>query len=256
MKRTSILFFMILQTILTSKIYSQENKIDFPVTSEKKYLIFVKGECANRDISEFYTWDESFLIEVVNKNFYLPVEYVLQFDIHKKHIDDASGYYGPPLFWSLMKGNKEISELLLRNGANPNFKIRDGLSAFELIDEFVKDKRVPEWKANELKQLLLDYGYGYDNWNEIKPGISVSAKENLRLRTVELISSPIITTIKKNTFVKVKLIGKFDCIDGINSRCVYVEVQNGAQDNTGKLIKNGTEGWCFAGYLNDKGIKK
>ena len=249
MKRTSILFFMILQTILTLKIYSQENKIDFPVTSEKKYLIFVKGECANRDISEFYTWDESFIIDVVRKNFYSPVEYVLQYDIHKKHINDESGYYGPPLFWSLMKGNKEISELLLRNGADPNFITENGLSAYESIDEFVAKQFISQMKAYELKQMLQDFGYGNVNLDKYYINENHILRDSFELRTVELLSSSIVTTLQKGSSVKIKILGKYETIDGIKNRWVYIEKQENAKDRDGKELKTGTCGWCFGGYL-------
>ena len=234
MKR--IIFFLSFLIILITSLYSQDlSSLDN--TEEKKYLIYIKGECANRNPYDFYTWDKSFLIDVVKMNFYSAVDYTLQYDIHKKHINDEIGNYAPPLFWALQNGNKEISELLLRNGANPNFITEDEMSAFESIDTFVSNKIITDLKAHELKQLLIDFGYKNDSWNDIKISDKFFVRDNLRLRTVDTISSSIITTLKKDEDVKIIFLGKYDCIDGINDRWVFVE------------SKNKKKGWCFAGYL-------
>ncbi|MCR4734694.1 MAG: SH3 domain-containing protein, partial [Treponema sp.] len=65
----------------------------------------------------------------------------------------------------------------------------------------------------------------------------------------ETTSSNIITTLKKNSPVKIIQIGKEEIIDGIKSNWVKVEIQKGAKDRDGKSIRAGTVGWVFGGYL-------
>lgn len=40
-----------------------------------------------------------------------------------------------------------------------------------------------------------------------------------------------------------------EVIDNICSVWVKVEIQSGAKDTSGKALKPGQTGWCFAGYL-------
>ena len=51
------------------------------------------------------------------------------------------------------------------------------------------------------------------------------------------------------TKVKILELGKTETIDGISSNWVKVEVQSGAKDRDCKVIKAGTVGWCYGGYL-------
>lgn len=96
--------------------------------------------------------------------------------------------------------------------------------------------------------------YGYVETSLIKIldvdlGIIMKSNDNLRIREEEKTSSKIITTIMKGTNVKILKLGKEDNIDGINSKWVKVEIQNGSKDRDGKEIKAGTVGWCYGGYL-------
>ena len=51
------------------------------------------------------------------------------------------------------------------------------------------------------------------------------------------------------TKVQIIGIGKAETIDGIDSCWVLVEIQPDAKDTNGNVIKEGTEGWCYGGYL-------
>ena len=79
--------------------------------------------------------------------------------------------------------------------------------------------------------------------------MKMSCADNLRLRSEEVTSSKIITTMAKGTKVKILKLGKAETIDGINSNWVQVEILSGAKDIDGKAIQAGTTGWCYGGYL-------
>ena len=73
--------------------------------------------------------------------------------------------------------------------------------------------------------------------------------ENLKLRSGEATTTPVLTIMSAGTKVKILELGKAETIDGISSNWVKVEVQSGAKDRDGKPIKAGTVGWCYGGYL-------
>lgn len=76
-----------------------------------------------------------------------------------------------------------------------------------------------------------------------------AAADNLRLRSEDDLSANSLLTIQKNTRVKILETGKYEVIDGLLSNWAYVEVLSGSKDKEGNLIKDGTKGWCFGGYL-------
>ncbi len=78
----------------------------------------------------------------------------------------------------------------------------------------------------------------------------MTVSENLKLRSSEATTTPVLTVMSAGTKVKILELGKAETIDGISSNWVKVEVQAGAKDRDGKLIKAGTVGWCYGGYLN------
>ena len=83
----------------------------------------------------------------------------------------------------------------------------------------------------------------------VTPNKTMTATENLKLRSAEATTSEVITVMSAGTKVKILELGKEENIDGINSNWVKVEVLSGAKDRDGKLIKTGTIGWCYGGYL-------
>jgi len=70
-----------------------------------------------------------------------------------------------------------------------------------------------------------------------KTSASYKTTDNLRLRRSEATTSEILTTLKKATKVTVIKFGKQQTIDGITANWVKVK------------LEDGTEGWCFGGYL-------
>ncbi len=77
----------------------------------------------------------------------------------------------------------------------------------------------------------------------------MTVSENLKLRSGEATTTPVLTVMSAGTKVKILELGKTETIDGINSNWVKVEVQSGAKDRNGNAIKVGTVGWCYGGYL-------
>ena len=76
----------------------------------------------------------------------------------------------------------------------------------------------------------------------------MSVKENLKLRSAEATTSTVLNVMAAGTKVKVLELGKAETIDGINSNWVKVEIISG-KDRNGNVIRSGTTGWCYGGYL-------
>ena len=83
----------------------------------------------------------------------------------------------------------------------------------------------------------------------VSPNKTMTVSENLKLRSGEATSTQVLTVMQAGTKVKILALGKPETIDGISSNWVKVEVLSGAKDRDGKLIKAGTVGWCYGGYL-------
>jgi hypothetical protein len=73
--------------------------------------------------------------------------------------------------------------------------------------------------------------------NHFVIGTRYKVQDNLRLRSVAGLSGDIITLIRKGELITVLEEGGIETIDGITS--VWVKIR----------LPNGTEGWCFEGYL-------
>lgn len=77
---------------------------------------------------------------------------------------------------------------------------------------------------------------------------TMTVTENLKLRSGEATTTSVLTVMQAGTKVKILELGKAETIDGINSNWVKVEVISG-KDWDGNIIKAGTTGWCYGGYL-------
>lgn len=73
--------------------------------------------------------------------------------------------------------------------------------------------------------------------------------DNLYLRNGQGTSNKKITMLKENSFVYILEVGKEETIDGIKSNWVKIKTCSGTLNGEGKEIKQGTEGWCFGGFL-------
>lgn len=103
--------------------------------------------------------------------------------------------------------------------------------------------------GNDSKQLNIQNRLIEKTYSELEINQLMNVAENLRLRKEETTSSNIITTLKKDSPVKIIQVGKREIIDGIKSNWVKIELQPGAKDRDGKSICAGTVGWVFGGYL-------
>ena len=72
--------------------------------------------------------------------------------------------------------------------------------------------------------------------------------ENLKLRSGEATTTPVLTVMFAGTKVKILELGKAETIDGISSNWVKVEIISG-NDRDGNKLKVGMTGWCYSGYL-------
>jgi len=92
---------------------------------------------------------------------------------------------------------------------------------------------------------------GKMNVSNVSINKTMTVKENLKLRSGEATTTQVLTVMAAGTKVKILETGKKETIDGITSNWVKVEVLAGAIDRDGKLIKAGTVGWCYGGYLEE-----
>ena len=89
-------------------------------------------------------------------------------------------------------------------------------------------------------------------FSNVAPNKTMTVKENLKLRSGEIITTSVLAIMRVGTKVKILTLGKQATIDDITSNWVQVEVQAGAKDRDGKPITAGTTGWCFGGYLTER----
>ncbi len=119
------------------------------------------------------------------------------------------------------------------------------LDALNDIDwsAFLDDDETVENEENDVITDIPQESHG------IVVGSVLRCDSNLRLRASESADSSVITTMSKDTTVKVIKIGKEDVSEGITSNWVQVEVLPGGKDRDSKRIPDGTVGWCFGGFL-------
>lgn len=218
-------------------------------TQDKRILSDIKRD-SELGVSRYHEEGTTLLIETTKKNVYEKVEYLLHKEEFRSEINDTWTQYAPPLFWAMMNGNIEISELLLSYGADPNFHTKsDNSSPFDALNDFVECNYISVEKSLSLKTLLVDYGYESKKTSPIKIGDKLQVKENLRLRSEANLSGKMITTINQGSLVKVIKFGKYENIDKLENRWVKIEIIDDSKDKEGKSIPIGTIGWCYGGYL-------
>lgn len=111
--------------------------------------------------------------------------------------------------------------------------------------EIIKSKKYrPFLYFDEIIKVSTDDSF-YTNVSKNK---TMLVNENLKLRSGEATSSNVLSIMAAGTKVKVLELGKSETIDGINSNWVKVEIISG-KDRDGNIIRSGTTGWCYGGYL-------
>ncbi|MBQ2571172.1 MAG: SH3 domain-containing protein [Treponema sp.] len=88
-----------------------------------------------------------------------------------------------------------------------------------------------------------------DENNHVTSDLTLRCTNNLRLRASDNTDSPIITTMNAGTMVKILKLGREDENNGVVSYWVLVEVLPGGKDRDLNRIPDGTQGWCFGGFL-------
>ncbi len=129
--------------------------------------------------------------------------------------------------------------------------IRTNPEACNQIENWIKGK------SNDLSKVIkpkhgnssTQVEVGKMNVSNVSINKTMTVSENLKLRSGEATTTPVLTVMSAGTKVKILELGKTETIDGISSNWVKVEVQSGAKDRDGKPIKAGTVGWCYGGYL-------
>lgn len=127
--------------------------------------------------------------------------------------------------------------------------IRTTPEACDQIENFILGK------SNDLSKVVMP-NHGSNTATTVSQKIAtnvvpnkvMTVSENLKLRSAEATTSTVLNVMVAGTKVKVLELGKAETIDGINSNWVKVEIISG-KDRSGNIIKSGTTGWCYGGYL-------
>ena len=99
------------------------------------------------------------LIQAANRNYYKLIEYLLSKEEFLDEINTMNNAFGTPLFTALYNGNYNIARLLLENGADPNIWTIYDWTMFDTINAALKKEKITPEAAQNLKDLLLAYGY-------------------------------------------------------------------------------------------------
>lgn len=141
----------------------------------------------------------------------------------------------PPLLIAVRDSKPEIVKLLLDKGA-PLFNTK-GLRDSE--------KSILDAAAWKNRQVIRD------KIDSLFVGKTFTTQDNLRLRNGSGTGSETLLTLIKGSRVHVLETGLIDTQENIQSCWVKVRTEPGAKNREGKSIKAGTEGWVFAGFLEE-----
>lgn len=141
----------------------------------------------------------------------------------------------PPLLIAVRDSKPEIVKLLLDKGA-PLFNTK-GLRDSE--------KSILDAAAWKNRQVIRD------KIDSLFVGKTFTTQDNLRLRNGSGTGSETLLTLIKGSRVHVLETGSLDTQENIESCWVKVRTEPGAKNKEGKSIKAGTEGWVFAGFLEE-----
>lgn len=100
------------------------------------------------------------LTECVDRNYLAVTEYLLnETDSINKINSIYTSYYGPPIFFAVLRNYPDMLELLLKHKANPNLAARNGEKMFYWIDLQIEEQEYSEKDGDLLKSILEKYGY-------------------------------------------------------------------------------------------------
>ena len=124
--------------------------------SEEKCLSIVKNIYESKNFKE---GDSTILTSATRTNYYSVVQYLVSKEDILENINRKNNQYAPAIFWAIQNGNVKITELLLKNGADPNVRTVYGYTMKEHIDSYYVEGRISRNTANELIELLNKYNY-------------------------------------------------------------------------------------------------
>ena len=201
-----------------------------------KLLIDAGADVNQQNFDSLYHYYDSPLYsavgnEVLRKEFQPDLELVKMLVEAGADINLKGGWYQETLFMTaLNNSSQEVIEYLLSK--NPDLFAVDtrGYTVFH----YANSERSKLLTKKLEKQLLNK---------------KMTVKENLNVRDAPERYGDKLFTIKEKSSVQIVEIGQMEVIDNICSVWVKVEIQSGAKDTSGKALKPGQTGWCFAGYL-------
>ena len=82
----------------------------------------------------------------------------------------------------------------------------------------------------------------------VRSNICKTVSTNLKLRSEGNMTSQVLLILSLDSKVQILEFGKSEIIDGMNTNWVKVEIISG-KDRDGNIIRSGTTGWCYGGYL-------
>lgn len=145
------------------KIYSN---IIFDLASEEiiKYpeekILKVLKYLLEKDLIYDSTQEGNLLTECIILNYQTIVEFLLNETDSKDLINSTyTAYYGPPILFAVLRNYPEMLELLLKKGADPNVPARNNKKMFYWINQKIEESEYTEEEGNELRKILLKYGY-------------------------------------------------------------------------------------------------
>lgn len=185
--------------------------------------------CELKGSSTFYIvqterWNNAYNLEVINDQWWL-LDNIIPKNIQPEIIEENSGYRTH----LLLVPDGEYLDVFYEGKYLLGSYIevdKDYVSQYaSLINRNICDLSKITWpkRANKAHRL----------------GRSCIVVESLRLRSQESTVSQTLMTMQPGTAVKITALGKQQTIDGITANWVKVK------------LDDGTEGWCFGGYLVD-----
>lgn len=159
-------------------------------------------------------------------------------DNYQKRNDerDQASYHN----WDLTRSREKLAFLFVFDRDFLDIFVDDfskHLATFCRYDDATKKEILHLFNNNNFDESKVTWPRR-DNKNHVI-GSSCIVIESLRLRKEENTTSAILQTMDRGTPVKITALGKKQTIDGITANWVKVQ------------LDNGTEGWCFGGYLVD-----
>ncbi len=195
------------------------SRIESKTEDEIVFVIMFK-DCGIKDIEQTFMWDK-----------------------HYKRLYESRTPYKV-----IFKIDGDYADVYINSVGNSNFLFtlaRTDKNTLNQITSFVK---TGEFDSSEISWPKRGNELGATSSTNIVPNKVMTAFENLKLRSGEATSTQVLSIMAAGTKVKILEIGKAETIDGINSNWVKVEIISG-KDRNGNIIRSGTTGWCYGGYL-------